>query len=603
MKNMFQFIEKQLITNYRILWVFLMAGVFPSCQSGFEPEITTQEIEAHIAFLASDELKGRYPGSATDEQLSHYIAGEFKRAGLTLYEKRGLQYFDIVTSTGTGPDNRVRFAQTDLEPGSDFMPFPFSASSSVEAELVFAGYGIEADLPDHQWDDYRDLDVAGKWVMILRGIPGEQEPSSPLINYSEDRGKALLVSDMGAAGVILVSGENYDPEDALVELKGRQSALSIPVIQLKRNAAEKMLSAAGSDSLNFLNDMISQEGRPASFATGLSLAVSTDLRPEKATTFNGIAFLKGADPVLRNQFVVVGAHHDHLGLGGPGTSSRAPDTVAVHYGADDNASGVAGVLEIAEYLASRSPSRSIMFATFGAEEMGLIGSKYLTEHTPVDLVAVQAMINLDMVGRLNDQRQVQIGGVGTSPGLEALADSLNLKYGFELKFSNEGYGPSDHASFYAKDIPVLFITTGAHPDYHTPADKPGSINLEGAAEVMAFAADLAESLANKRERIAFTEAGPKVRGSSRSRRGGITLGLMPDVTYDGNKGMPVMFVTEGRPAAVGGVQKGDTIVAIEGKSVGNVYDYMNRLDQLKEGMDIVVTVNRGGDRLDLVVRL
>jgi aminopeptidase YwaD len=207
------------------------------------------------------------------------------------------------------------------------------------------------------------------------------------------------------------------------------------------------------------------------------------------------------------------------------------------------------------------------------------------------------------VGRLNEQKQLQIGGVGTSPGFSALLDSVNLHYGFSLKYSNEGYGPSDHASFYAMDLPVLFITTGGHPDYHTPADNLEGINLEGAQEVMQFVEEVAMTLANEKEKIAFTEAGPKVQGSSRSRRGGITLGLMPDVTYDGSDGMPVMFVTAGKPAAIGGIQKGDIIVAIEGKSVGNVYDYMSRLDQLKEGMSIIVTVKRGDDIVDLVVRI
>jgi hypothetical protein len=261
------------------------------------------------------------------------------------------------------------------------------------------------------------------------------------------------------------------------------------------------------------------------------------------------------------------------------------------------------VLEASEWLSAQEPARSILFATFGAEEMGLIGSKFLAENAPIDLEAIQVMINLDMIGRLNDERILQVGGVGTSPGFKNLLDSINTNYEFNLKYANEGYGPSDHAAFYAKDVPVLFISTGAHSDYHTPNDQLSSINLEGTREVIAFASELAVALANHTERIAFTEAGPKVRGSSRGRRGGITLGLMPDMTYDGNEGMPVMFVTEGRPAAVGGIQKGDVIVAIEGKSVGNIYDYMARLDGLKEGMSIVVQVKRDDDLIDLVVRI
>lgn len=587
----------------RKLYFFLIIPLFFSCQNRFEPEITTPEIEEHISFMASEELAGRYPGSEEDALLAEYITASYKAAGLDLYEKSGLQHFDIVTDIEAGPDNKVSFDGQNLTLGEDFNPLSFSGNGTLNAELVFAGYGISVDQEDLKWDDYQSIDQAGKWVMILRGVPGKQEASSPFVNYSEDRGKALLASDLGAAGVILVSGAGFDPKDELDELKGKQHALSIPVVQLSRKAAELILSAAGKDSLAVLDRKISDLGETASLATGLEVSISVDLQPKKVETSNTLAFLEGSDPALKGEYVVLGAHHDHLGMGGPGSSSRAPDTIAVHYGADDNASGVAGVMEISEYMVKRSPARSMVFATFGAEEMGLVGSKYLSENPPFDLSEIQVMINLDMVGRLNEERQLQIGGVGTSPGFEALLDSLNSAYGFSLKFSSEGYGPSDHAAFYAKDVPVLFISTGAHSEYHTPSDNLESINLEGAAEVISYVADIAEALANEKERIAFTEAGPKVRGSSRGRRGGITLGLMPDMNYDGTEGMPVMFVTEGKPAAVGGIQKNDVIIAIEGKSVGNVYDYMARLGQLKEGMDIVVSVNRGGDKMEILVRI
>jgi hypothetical protein len=423
------------------------------------------------------------------------------------------------------------------------------------------------------------------------------------VNYSEDRGKALLASDLGALGVIFVSGISFDPKDQLEELKGKQHSLSIPVVHVGRESANRILESSGSVIMDSLDSNIIKKLQNTSFATGVEVDIRVDLQPKNMSTSNVIASLEGSDPLLNKEYVIIGAHHDHLGMGGPGSSSRAQDTVAVHFGADDNASGVAGVLEISEVASVASPSRSMVFATFGAEEMGLVGSKYLTENSPVDIDAVQAMINLDMIGRLNEDRQLQVGGIGTSPGFRALLDSLNSSYNFNIKYSNEGFGPSDHAAFYAKDVPVLFISTGAHTDYHTPDDHLSAINLAGAQEVMLFASEIALALANQRERIAFTEAGPKVRGSSRSRRGGITLGLMPDMNYDGSEGMPVMFVTDGRPAAVGGIQKGDIIIAIEGKHVGNVYDYMDRLGQLKEGMDIVVSVNREGDVLDLVIRI
>jgi len=574
-----------------------------SCSPKFETEITTPEIEGHISFLASDNLKGRYPGTPEDIQLAAYIADEFKNAGLDLYEKNGLQHFDIVKEIAAGPSNQFHLGDSELELDTNFSLFSFSHSGTAKGEVVFAGYGFQVDKGDIQWDDYATVDVEGKWVMILRGVPGKQEPSSPYINYSEDRGKALLASDQGAAGVIFVSGVSFDPKDELVTLKGKQHPLSIPVIQMSRNAADQLLTLSGHDSLSVIESQWTNTLQPSSFSTGIEVAITVDLQPVKMETENVIAILEGSDPVLKSEYVIIGAHHDHLGMGGPETSSRRPDTIAVHYGADDNASGVAAVLEVAEWLTAQAPARSVLFATFGAEEMGIIGSKYLVENSPIELKDVQAMINLDMVGRLNEERQLQIGGVGTSPGFKDLLDSINISYGFDLKLANEGYGPSDHASFYAEDVPVLFISTGAHTDYHTPDDALSTINLEGSQEVISFAAEIAVALANQKERIAFTEAGPKVQGSSRGMRGGITLGLMPDMTYDGSEGMPVMFVTEGKPAAVGGIQKGDIIVAIEGKSVGNVYDYMSRLGDLKEGMSIVVQVKREGDLIDLIVRI
>jgi len=582
------------------LWVSLCIA---SCAPRFEKEITQDEIEDHIAFLASDGLKGRYPGTAEDEVLTRYIAGQLKRAGLMLYEKEGLQSFDIVTTMEAGPNNSFSFNGMELDPHADFRPFPFSASGSAEGEVIFAGYGFRIDRDSMQWDDYAPVDVSGRLVMLMRGAPGEGDADPRFINYSEDRGKALLASDQGAAGVIFVSGSAFDPEDEPVELRGKQHPLQIPVIHLSRAAADRLLVTAGADSVSILESRIAAGGRPVTRSMGIRVRMTADLQPGVVKTANVIAGLRGADPVLRSEYILLGAHHDHLGMGGPGTSSRNPDTTAVHNGADDNASGVTGVLEISEYLVTASPSRSMLFLTFGAEEMGLLGSKYFVEHPTVDLAQVRTMINLDMVGRLNEERQLQVGGIGTSPVFRSLLDSLNREYNFNLKYAGEGYGPSDHASFYAKDIPVLFISTGAHPDYHTPADDPAGINLEGSREIYRFVAEIAEALANRKERIAFTEAGPKVRIDRHGRNGKVTLGLMPDVTYDGNRGLPVMFVTEGRPAAIGGIQKGDTITAIDGKSVGNVYDYMSRLDQLREDMVVVVTVKRGEDYLELIIRL
>ncbi|MEZ5070374.1 MAG: M28 family peptidase [Bacteroidales bacterium] len=574
-----------------------------ACKPALNQDITTEEIRDHLQVLASDSLKGRYPGTPEDQVLLQYIVDQYKAAGLRLLDGTGLQPFSMAMSIEAGPDNRVSAGSVNLVPDSEFRPMSFSASEDASGPLLFAGYGFQFRNDSMAWDDYAGTDPAGSWVMILRGTPPAGEDKSPYTNYSEARGKALLAQDLGAVGVLLVSPESLSPTDELDALTGRQHPLHIPVIQLTRTAAGKLLLQAGLDSIGVLEAKLNESASPHSARTGVQVRASADLIPRSVETGNTVAILEGADVVLKEEYVLLGAHHDHLGFGGPGSSSRTPDTVAVHYGADDNASGVTGILEIAEKMQGLHPRRSLVFATFGAEESGLVGSKFLAENPPVDLDEVQAMINLDMVGRLNADRQLQIGGLGTSPVFRELVDSVNATYGFNIKYANEGYGPSDHASFYAKDVPVLFVSTGAHPEYHTPADDLESVNLEGTREVLDFVSDLALALANRSDRIVFAEAGPKVSGSSRGRRGGITLGLMPDVTYDGSDGMPVMFVTEGKPAAVSGIQKGDVIVAIEGKSVGNVYDYMSRLGDLKEGQSVVVRVKRNGDPVDILVKL
>jgi len=252
-----------------ILLFSLIIPFLVSCQTSFEPEITTAEVEGHISYLASDELAGRYPGSAEDLLLDAYITDSYKKAGLKLFEKSGLQQFDIVTDIEAGPGNSIEFEGSTLDAETDFTPISFSGHGSVKTKLLFAGYGFQIEEEDLQWDDYEAADPSGLWVMIMRGVPGKQDASSPYINYSEDRGKALLASDLGAAGVILVSGENYNAKDELDKLKGKQHPLSIPVVQLSRSAAETLLAVAGIDSLTILNTKMASSDKSASEASEL----------------------------------------------------------------------------------------------------------------------------------------------------------------------------------------------------------------------------------------------------------------------------------------------------------------------------------------------
>jgi len=290
-------------------------------------------------------------------------------------------------------------------------------------------------------------------------------------------------------------------------------------------------------------------------------------------------------------------------MGGPGSGSREPDLEAVHNGADDNASGVAGIIEIAERLAAGKDmlKRSIVVVAFGAEEMGLIGSKYFVEHPIIDMNKVVAMLNFDMIGRLTEERSVAFGGTGTSVESEDLLNKYLEEYSLKGSFSKEGFGPSDHAAFYAEDIPVFFISTGAHGDYHTPQDDADMINYDGQKEVADFSYALIADVANRENALTYQEAGSKTRSTRVSFK--VTLGLVPDLTSSENNGLGVGGVRSGGPAEMAGMKKGDIITALDGMEVANIYDYMARLKKLEAGKVVSVDILRDGKKMVLLVQL
>jgi len=568
------------------------------------PEITSSELAGHISFLASDSLKGRFPGTPEDSVAALYIAGEFKKAGLKSVTENGLQPFEINTDLGYGKNNYLDAGNYQGTILVDFVPFSFSSDNELDAEVIFAGYGFDIDKGDLRWNDYRDIDVSGKWVLLLRGHPETDSSSSVFDNYGNDRDKVMTAKDLGASGVLFVSGVSYDPEDKLVTLKNREFSTGIPVIQVKRSLSDRFLKESGVTTDELEKELIT--GRhPHSFHTGASVKASVDLVVKKDTTYNVTGYLQGHDPVLRDQWIILGAHYDHLGYGGPGSSSRQPDTNAIHYGADDNASGVSAMIEIAEKLALEGPALpcSYQFVAFGAEEMGLLGSKYFMDHLSILPQHIRMMINLDMIGRLKS-RLLQVGGTGTAVETDSLLDDLLKKDSIKITRNPEGSGPSDHASFYAKDIPVLFITSGPHSDYHTPNDRPDSIDLNGMLTISEFIYNLMIQVGRFDSLLTFREAGPKVMPDWKYGRTRVTLGIMPDfMDSDDHVGMRVDMVSPGRPAALGGMKKGDYIIAIEGKPVENVYDYMYRLSHVEPGRQIVVTVMRNEEKIDLLIQI
>lgn len=584
--------------------LFIISLLTSSCRVSRNSAITTGELTGHIRYLSSDALKGRAAGSDGDSLAAVYIRDQLSSAGLLPLADRGFQRFSITNRIAPGKNNYLSIDDRSYDPDNDFMPFSFSGNGNLDAEVVFAGYGFRIDNDSLKWNDFENISVDGKWALILRGDPEPEKSVSGFIPFSSDRSKVLMAKDMGAAGVLLVSGPVNDKEDRFDPLSSADYSAGIPVLRVKRALGEIILEKQGKGIAD-LEKEINTNRTSSGFTTGVRVKAGSEIIREESTARNVIMMLPGYDPELKDEYVIVGAHFDHLGMGGPGSGSRAVDTTGVHHGADDNASGVGTMVELAEKFAltRKSSRRSIVFAAFSAEELGLLGSKHFVDNPVVDLKKVNVMINLDMVGRLQENRSVQVSGVGTAEGLRDLVSSVCDTGIIKLSLSDEGYGPSDHSSFYGRNIPVLFFTTGAHLDYHTPEDTWDKLNYEGMIPVSDLVYTITASLSNTTERLKFLESGPRTETMRTMRRRGVTLGIMPDFAGNVKNGLRADFVTPGKPAALGGMKKGDIIISINGKPVGDIQEYMFRMSQLKHGETISVEVLREGEKLVLLIQL
>lgn len=587
--------------------LLILGFIFTQSLSAQNQEITVEELENHIYFLASDSLKGRKPGTEGGKIAAEYIRDQFIAAGLSPMGEDGFQYFSVTTSVEPGESNALSFNSKEALSGEEFKPMPFSSNAQVETEVVFAGYGIEMEVDSISWNDYDNLNVEGKWVMILRGDPEPDNDSSLFISFGGDRDKVLTARDKKAAGIIFVSGEKMAKDDKLAGTTFNRVTASagLPAINITRAIADSILG--GQKTIVNLEKEIIEGKKTIGFQIPTVLSVTTDLKRVEVNTQNIVAIIEGNDPKLKDEYIVIGGHYDHLGMGGHGSGSRDPDTIAVHNGADDNASGIAALIELAQKLGSEKDKlrRSIILMAFSAEEMGLLGSQFFTNEPLVDLKDIVVMVNFDMIGRFNpEKRTLMIAGTGTAVQMEELLKKHEENSTMNFSHSPEGYGASDHASFYGAGIPVMFFFTGAHEDYHTPVDDADRINYEGEKEIIDFTYPIIMELATSDERLEYKEAGPVVKQSGRGRGGlKVKFGIMPDFTSTENNGLGVGGVTPGGPASIAGMKKGDRIVAVEGMPVTNIYDYMARLKKLKPGQRVSVDIVRDGEKLILMVLL
>ena len=590
-------------TYYILLICIMLCGTLESPSQSVS-SITTTELRNHVEYLASKELEGRYPGSCGDLASANYILECFLSQGLIPLELFGFQNFRLTTGIRKGHLNNLAIAGRPARADIDFMPLSISEDGEVSGTLVFLGYGFRIHTDSLSWDDYEGQETRGKIGVILYGAPEPEDSSltDPYEISGSIRTKLLLARDAGISAVILVAGPAYDDKDELIFGSMRESSAGLPVVRATRAYLNNYASQLGM-TLEEAESILNKTRKTLSRPIRLFADIQTGVINKVSETQNIMAYIPASDTGEQQQRVIVGAHFDHLGMGGIGSNSRIPDIRAMHPGADDNASGVAAMIEIAGNLAGRAHElkRSILFIAFTGEEMGLLGSKFFIEHPAIDLHTVSAMFNFDMVGRPNDYFQVRISGTGTSYEADSLIDLMDSGP-IDYVRSPEGYGPSDHSSFYSADIPVFYFTTGAHLDYHTPSDTSDKIDFEFLKTLTEQATELIYSVANTNHKLIFQDAGPKLVNSDR-RKPQVTLGLMPDVGYTGNDGLRVGDVTRDKPACLAGIKKGDRIIAINGLLVTNVYDYMARLQTLKPGQPANVEYIRGEEKFLVLVQL
>ncbi|TAK55423.1 MAG: M20/M25/M40 family metallo-hydrolase [Gammaproteobacteria bacterium] len=566
-----------------------------------DPESCFREVTER---LADDALEGRGTGTPGNDQAAQAIAAWMDGLGLAVPAPGRRQPFTVNTGVRAGANNELQ----DAGYGVDWIPLGFARSGEFAGELVFAGYGIRAR--DLNYDDYAGLDVTGKIVLALRYEPGENDEQSPFAGrkptrYSDLRAKAIVAREAGAAALVLVAPPQApDEPDKLPPLKllGPLADAGIPVLQVTRALADLWLGSAGT-TLARAQAAIDGSYQPSSFVLpGRQVTGRVDLEPVIAPTQNVIGLLPGRGALAR-EYVVVGAHYDHLGWGGQG--SFRPDERAIHNGADDNASGVAGLLCAARVLqaggAAPRNRRSLLFVAFSAEELGLGGSGWFVEHLPVGAIGdIAAMINLDMVGRMNEDR-LQVLGADSSTAWGSLLDAAGKAVpGVRITAGGDGYGPSDHSSFYAAGVPVVHLFTGAHEQYHTPEDDAALLNLAGGAAVARLTAALADGLRRgPRPDYVRTSAAAPTAGDSRGY--GAYFGSVPDYTAmeATTGGVRLADVRRDSPAERAGLQKGDVIVGMAGVTVNNLYDMTFVLREHRPGDTIEVVVRRDGSELRL----
>jgi hypothetical protein len=575
-----------------------------------QAQSATAELEKHAKYLASEQLTGRGVDTPGIKLAKEYIAAEFVKHGLKPGGDNGsyFQAFDVAVGVTVKEPSGLRLAESPLAVSEQWVPLGLSASDQVESELVFAGYGITAK--DYGYDDYAGVDVKGKIVVVLRYEPPPKDANSPFKKYPEYslhsalRIKANNARDHGAIGMILVDMNRPRDNQELLPTSSSlwRGGRSLVAAQVKRDVMESRLAVFGI-SLSALKKKIDSAEKPSSTPlTGLSAALQVTLQEVRERAENIVAVLPGSDASLREENIVIGAHYDHLGFGHFGARDNSA-AGSIHFGADDNASGTAVLLDLARRFAQLPVklARSVVFVAFSGEELGLHGSRHFVNQAG-SITATKAMINLDMVGRLHDNR-LTVFGTRSGHNFSHIVVDVAGQLGLNVSESDD-VGRSDHLSFYNRKIPVLHFFTGTHEDYHRASDTWDKLNYEGMARVSDLVMASALQIADTREPINFVSlpSRPPREGRTDERSLSTYLGSIPD--YGGNAaGVQLAGVMDGSPAAVAGLRPGDVIIQLASKTIQSIEDLTAALGAQKPGDEVEIIALRGGSPVTLKATL
>ncbi len=592
-----------------------------------EPAISEVDLRAYVEALSSDTTEGRLTGTRGERIATSYVARVFRSIGLEPAGEDGgyFQPFGFTAGVSLGPDNRLRIetpaagASPPLVVDQDWRPFAFSSEGEIPvASVVYAGYGIVAPASDGQRaiDSYAGLDVKDRWVLVFRYMPEGLSPESRqhLHLYSSLRHKAMVARDRGARGLLVASGPNSKVREQLAELRFDVSLAGsgIAAVSLTDAVADALVAPAG-HTIAALQDKADADSSSRGFPLpDVRVGATISLETLRQTGRNVLGRLQvGAEP--SPTVVIVGAHVDHLGRGdGSGSLARPDEQGMIHPGADDNASGVAAVIEMAQWLSTAlqegelDARRDIVFAAWSGEELGLLGSSHYVDglagrsanpHAPLS-DRVVAYLNLDMVGRQRDS--LSLFGVGSSTHWPALIEQENVPVGLAISPQSDSYLPTDATAFYARRVPILSAFTGTHAEYHSPRDTADKLNYGGLRDIARLMGGVTREIATADQVPDYLATAPDRQGQAGPGAIRVFLGTIPDYAQSDAVGVVISGVSPGGPADVAGLRAGDTIVEVAGRAIENIYDYTFALDALAVGEPTPITVVRSGKRVTLI---